>query len=69
MENSDPRTLVQLERQMKAARQLRAETMAGGFARALERVSSVMRRMVERLRGERIPLVPAGAVEDLPTSG
>ena len=59
MENSNPRTLVQLERQMKAARQLRAETMAGGFARALERVPSVMRRMVENLRGERAPLVPS----------
>jgi hypothetical protein len=59
MEHSQSRTLAQLERQMKAARQLRAETVARGSARALEGLSSFVRRMVERFRGAQGLSVPS----------
>jgi len=45
------RTRAQLERQMEAARQLRAETVARGFARGIEGLSGVVHRMVDRVRG------------------
>ena len=51
MEHSGLREIARLERQMKAARQLRAETMARGLAFALEGLSSVVRRMLDRFRG------------------
>jgi hypothetical protein len=59
MEHSESRTLVQLERQMEAARQLRSETVAGGFARAIERLSGVLHRMVDRFRGAQSLSVPS----------
>ena len=43
MKDSKLRTFAQLERQMKASRQLRAETLARGFARTIEGLSSVRR--------------------------
>jgi hypothetical protein len=51
MEHRQFRTRAQLERQMQAARQLRADTMARGFRGALESLSAVVRRMVDRRRG------------------
>jgi hypothetical protein len=51
MEQSPSRTFAQLERQMKAARQLRAETVAWGFAHAFEWLSDASRRMVSRAQG------------------
>ena len=67
MEHSEFRTFVQLEGQMKAARQLGA-IVAGGLASAIEGLSTVMRRTIDRIRCARALPVRAGAIDGiLPT--
>jgi hypothetical protein len=58
MRHSDPRTLGQLDQQLKWARQLRSETVAGVVARAMKQLSIVLRRMAGAIRGAHHPSVP-----------
>lgn len=50
MKHSRLKMPARLERQMKAARQLRAETLASGFACAIGALLSVVRGAVGRFR-------------------
>jgi hypothetical protein len=50
--------LARLGRQMEEARQLRAETLASGWACAIEGVSSALRGTMFRLRGPQNPVQP-----------
>jgi hypothetical protein len=52
------RTLAALERRMGDARQLRAETLASGWACAIEGLSSALRGTMLRLRAPQNPVQP-----------
>jgi hypothetical protein len=51
MERAAFRTFAGVERQMKAARQLRAETVSRSSAQAIKALRDLARRMADRIRG------------------
>ena len=58
MKRSGLRTFAEVERQMKKARLLRAETISRGSGRAVKTLLSFARGLVERLRGARGLAIP-----------